>query len=135
MDAQQPGLSQDGRKLIFRKQRANKEELWIKSLETAAKPYWLPQMISAALTLFGHTMVSRLLYLRSRPAAQGQTGGRPADRSVSGVTASGWQRRAGTNVSSARPAVAYRLDAGWKMDSGEHRLANTGPSSPLPIPH
>lgn len=28
----------------------------------------------------------------------------------------------------------HRLDTGWKMDPGEFRLANTGASSPLPIP-
>jgi Tol biopolymer transport system component/DNA-binding winged helix-turn-helix (wHTH) protein len=32
MDALQPGLSPDGKMLVFRKQRADKEELWAKSL-------------------------------------------------------------------------------------------------------
>jgi hypothetical protein len=116
MDAQQPGLSQDGRKLIFRKQRANKDELWIKSLDDGSE------------TL----LVAADDFRRVNPIWS--HGGRPADLSVSGVTVSGWQRRAGTNISSARSAVAYRLDTGWKMDSGELRLANTGASSPLPIP-
>jgi Tol biopolymer transport system component/DNA-binding winged helix-turn-helix (wHTH) protein len=33
MDALQPGLSPDGKMLVFRKQRANKEELWLTSLD------------------------------------------------------------------------------------------------------
>lgn len=33
MDALQPGLSPDGKMLVFRKQRADKEELWLTSLE------------------------------------------------------------------------------------------------------
>jgi Tol biopolymer transport system component len=32
MDALQPGLSPDGKMLVFRKRRADKEELWAKSL-------------------------------------------------------------------------------------------------------
>jgi Tol biopolymer transport system component len=37
MDALQPGLSPDGKMLVFRKRRADKEELWAKSLADGAR--------------------------------------------------------------------------------------------------
>ena len=73
MDALQPGLSQDGTKLIFRKQRANKEELWIKSLEDGNETLLVPADDFRRVNPIWSHDGSRLLYLRSRPASQGQT--------------------------------------------------------------
>ena len=77
MDALQPGLSQDGRKLIFRKQRANKEELWIKSLENGSETLLIAADDFRRVNPIWSHDGTRLLYLRSRPASQGQTEGDP----------------------------------------------------------
>jgi Tol biopolymer transport system component len=68
MDALQPGLSPDGKMLVFRKRRADKEELWAKSLAdgretllTGADDF---RRVNPILSNDG----SRLLYIRSGPA-------------------------------------------------------------------
>jgi len=68
MDAMQPGLSPDGKMLVFRKRRADKEELWAKSLAdgretllTGADDF---RRVNPILSNDG----SRLLYVRSGPA-------------------------------------------------------------------
>jgi len=68
MDALQPGLSPDGKMLVFRKRRADKEELWAKSLAdgretllTGADDF---RRVNPILSNDG----SRLLYVRSGPA-------------------------------------------------------------------
>jgi Tol biopolymer transport system component/DNA-binding winged helix-turn-helix (wHTH) protein len=68
IDALQPGLSPDGKMLVFRKRRADKEELWAKSLAdgretllTGADDF---RRVNPILSNDG----SRLLYVRSGPA-------------------------------------------------------------------
>ena len=68
MDALQPGLSPDGKMLVFRKRRADKEELWAKSLAdgretvlTGADDF---RRVNPILSNDG----SRLIYVRSGPA-------------------------------------------------------------------
>ncbi|HEY6801960.1 MAG TPA: winged helix-turn-helix domain-containing protein [Pyrinomonadaceae bacterium] len=68
MDALQPGLSPDGKLLVFRKRRADKEELWAKSLadghETLLAGADDFRRVNPILSNDG----SRLLYVRSGPA-------------------------------------------------------------------
>ena len=68
MDALQPGLSPDGKMLVFRKRRADKEELWAKSLAdgretllTGADDF---RRVNPILSNDG----TRLIYVRSGPA-------------------------------------------------------------------
>jgi Tol biopolymer transport system component/DNA-binding winged helix-turn-helix (wHTH) protein len=68
MDALQPGLSPDGKMLVFRKRRADKEELWAKSLAdgretllTGADDF---RRVNPILSNDG----TRLIYIRSGPA-------------------------------------------------------------------
>jgi Tol biopolymer transport system component/DNA-binding winged helix-turn-helix (wHTH) protein len=72
MDALQPGLSPDGKMLVFRKRRADKEELWAKSLSdgletplTGADDF---RRVNPILSNDG----SRVIYIRSNPSNRGQ---------------------------------------------------------------
>jgi len=68
MDALQPGLSPDGKMLVFRKRRADKEELWAKSLadgrETLLTGADDVRRVNPILSNDG----TRLIYVRSGPA-------------------------------------------------------------------
>jgi Tol biopolymer transport system component len=72
MDALQPGLSPDGKMLVFRKRRADKEELWAKSLAdgretllTGADDF---KRVNPILSNDG----SQLIYIRSNASNPGQ---------------------------------------------------------------
>jgi Tol biopolymer transport system component len=72
MDALQPRLSPDGKMLVFRKQRANKEEVWVKSLDDGS------EILLAAGDDFRRVNPiwshdgSRLIYLRLHSSDFGQ---------------------------------------------------------------
>lgn len=72
MDALQPGLSPDGKMLVFRKRHADKEELWAKSLadgrETLLTGADDVRRVNPILSNDG----TQLIYVRSGPA-QGET--------------------------------------------------------------
>ena len=72
MDALQPGLSPDGKMLVFRKRRADKEELWAKSLAdgretllTGADDF---RRVNPILSKDG----LQLIYIRSNASSSGQ---------------------------------------------------------------
>jgi Tol biopolymer transport system component len=73
INALQPGLSRDGKLLVFRNQRGSKEELWAKSLEDGQGT------LLAAADDFSRTNPiwshdgSQLIYIRTNPSKLGQT--------------------------------------------------------------
>ena len=73
ISALQPGLSRDGKQLVFRKQRGSKEELWAKSLDDGQ------ETLLAAADDFSRTNPiwsrdgSQLIYIRTNPSKLGQT--------------------------------------------------------------
>jgi Tol biopolymer transport system component/DNA-binding winged helix-turn-helix (wHTH) protein len=123
MDAQQPGLSQDGRKLIFLKQRADKEELWIKSLDDGTETLLVPaddfRRVNPILSHDG----SRLLYLRSRPAGQGQREGDPQiDRSLALRSVDGNDEQVLTSPAPGRQSLTdWTPDGKWILASSDWR--------------
>lgn len=72
MDALQPGLSPDGRMLVFRKRRAEKEELWAKSLADGSETLLTGaddfKRVNPILSNDG----SQLIYIRSNVSNPGQ---------------------------------------------------------------
>lgn len=72
MDALQPGLSPDGKMLVFRKRRADKEELWAKSLADGRETLLIGaddfRRVNPILSNDG----SQLIYIRSNTSNPGQ---------------------------------------------------------------
>jgi Tol biopolymer transport system component len=123
MDAQQPGLSQDGRKLIFRKQRANKDELWIKSLDDGSETLLVPADDFRRVNPIWSHDGSRLLYLRSRPAAQGQREGDPQiDQSLALRSVAGNDEQVLTSPAPGRQSLTdWTPDGKWILASSDWR--------------
>jgi Tol biopolymer transport system component len=123
MDAQQPGLSQDGRKLIFRKQRADKEELWIKSLDDGSETLLVAADDFRRVNPIWSRDGSRLLYLRSRPAGQGQTEGDPQiDRSLALRSVDGNDEEVLTSPGPGRQSLTdWTPDGKWILASSDTR--------------
>jgi Tol biopolymer transport system component/DNA-binding winged helix-turn-helix (wHTH) protein len=123
MDAQQPGLSQDGRKLIFRKQRANKDELWIKSLDDGSETLLVAADDFRRVNPIWSHDGSRLLYLRSRPAAQGQTEGDPQiSQSLALRSVAGNDEQVLTSPAPGRQSLTdWTPDGKWILASSDWR--------------
>jgi len=123
IDALQPRLSQDGTKLVFRRQRANHEELWVKSLvdgrETLlvaaddfrrTNPIWSPDG-------------SRLVYLHSRLVSPRQTEIDPqTDRSLALRLVNGSDEHLLTSpVRGRQSPTDWTPDGKWILASSEQR--------------
>jgi Tol biopolymer transport system component/DNA-binding winged helix-turn-helix (wHTH) protein len=73
ISAVQPGLSRDGKLLVFRKQRGSKEELWAKSLDGGQETLLAPaDDFSRTNPIWSHDG-SQLIYIRTNPSKLGQT--------------------------------------------------------------
>ncbi|MBS1794619.1 MAG: PD40 domain-containing protein [Acidobacteria bacterium] len=73
VSALQPGLSPDGKLLVFRKQRGSKEELWAKSLDDGKETLLAPaDDFSRTNPIWSHDS-SQLIYIRTNPSKLGQT--------------------------------------------------------------
>jgi Tol biopolymer transport system component/DNA-binding winged helix-turn-helix (wHTH) protein len=71
--ALQPGLSRDGKLLVFRKQRGTKEELWAKSLDSGEETLLAPaDDFSLTNPIWSHDG-SQLIFIRTNPSKLGQT--------------------------------------------------------------
>ena len=123
MDALQPGLSQDGRKLIFRKQRADKEELWIKSLEDGSETLLIAADDFRRVNPIWSHDGSRLLFIRSRPASQGQTEGDPQiDRTLALRAVGGNDEQVLTSPVPGRQSLTdWTPDGKWILASTDWR--------------
>jgi Tol biopolymer transport system component/DNA-binding winged helix-turn-helix (wHTH) protein len=75
ISALQPGLSRDGKLLVFRKQRGSKEELWAKSLDNGQETLLAPaDDFSRTNPIWSHNgNGSQLIYIRTNPSKLGQT--------------------------------------------------------------
>ena len=123
MDAQQPGLSQDGRKLIFGKQRADKEELWIKSLDDGSETLLVAADDFRRVNPIWSHDGARLIFLRSRPAGQGQTEGDPQiDRSLALRSVGGNDEQVLTSPGPGRQSLTdWTPDGKWILASSDWR--------------
>jgi Tol biopolymer transport system component len=123
IDALQPRLSQDGTKLVFRRQRANHEELWVKSLADGREtllvaaddfrrtnPIWSPDG-------------SRLVYLHSRLVSPRQTEIDPqTDRSLALRLVNGSDEHLLTSpVRGRQSPTDWTPDGKWILASSEQR--------------
>jgi len=72
MDALQPGLSPDGKMLVFRKRRADKEELWAKSLADGRETLLIGADDFTRVNPILSNDGSQLIYIRSNTSNHGQ---------------------------------------------------------------
>jgi len=118
MDALQPGLSPDGKMLVFRKRRADKEELWAKSLAdgretllTGADDF---RRVNPILSNDG----TRLIYIRSGPA-QVETDPQ-ASRTLALQTTSGGDEQIVTSPMQGRISLTdWTPDGRWILMSSD----------------
>ena len=118
MDALQPGLSPDGKMLVFRKRRADKEELWAKSLAdgretllTGADDF---RRVNPILSNDG----TRLIYVRSGPA-QVETDPQ-VSRTLALRTTSGGDEQILTSPMQGRISLTdWTLDGKWILMSSD----------------
>jgi Tol biopolymer transport system component/DNA-binding winged helix-turn-helix (wHTH) protein len=118
MDALQPGLSPDGKLLVFRKRRADKEELWAKSLAngretllTGADDF---RRVNPILSNDG----TRLIYIRSGPA-QVETDPQ-ASRTLALQTTSGGDEQIVTSPMQGRISLTdWTPDGKWILMSSD----------------
>jgi Tol biopolymer transport system component/DNA-binding winged helix-turn-helix (wHTH) protein len=118
MDALQPGLSPDGKMLVFRKRRADKEELWAKSLAdgretllTGADDF---RRVNPILSNDG----TRLIYIRSGPA-QVETDPQ-ASRTLALQTTSGGDEQIVTSPMEGRISLTdWTPDGRWILMSSD----------------
>jgi Tol biopolymer transport system component/DNA-binding winged helix-turn-helix (wHTH) protein len=98
ISALQPGLSRDGKLLVFRKQRGSKEELWAKSLDDGQETLLAPaDDFSRTNPIWSHDR-SQLIYIRTNPSKLGQTEIAPQlDRALALRTSGGSDEQAITS--------------------------------------
>ncbi|HRH45779.1 MAG TPA: hypothetical protein PKY82_29325, partial [Pyrinomonadaceae bacterium] len=73
MSALQPGLSRDGKLLVFRNQRGSKEELWAKSLNDGKETLLAPADDFSRTNPIWSRDGSELIYIRTNPSKLEQT--------------------------------------------------------------
>jgi Tol biopolymer transport system component/DNA-binding winged helix-turn-helix (wHTH) protein len=123
MDAQQPGLSPDGKMLVFRKQRANKVELWFKSLDDGRET-----LLAAAddfrrvNPIWSHDG-SRLIYSRLHSSDVGQAESAPRTyRSLALRTLDGSDEQVVTSPMQGRQSLTdWTPDGNWFLASSDWR--------------
>lgn len=123
MEALQPRLSPDGKMLVFRRQRADKEELWVKSLDDGR------ETLLAAADDFRRTNptwshdASRLIYIRTHPSNPGQAEIDPQlDRSLALRTLGGSDEQVVTSTIPGRLSLTdWTPDGKWILASSDWR--------------
>jgi Tol biopolymer transport system component/DNA-binding winged helix-turn-helix (wHTH) protein len=122
-DALQPGLSQDGRKLVFRKQRGNKEELWVKSLENGSETLLVAADDFRRVNPIWSHDGSRLLYIRSPIGRPGQAEIDPQiDRSLTLLPVNGTDEQVMTTPLQGRQSLTdWTPDGKWILASSDLR--------------
>jgi Tol biopolymer transport system component len=121
MDALQPGLSPDGKMLVFRKRRADKDELWAKSLAdgretllTGADDF---KRVNPILSNDG----SQLIYIRSNASNPGQAELDPQiNRALVLRTLSGTDEQIVTSALQGRLSLTdWKSDGKWILISSD----------------
>jgi Tol biopolymer transport system component/DNA-binding winged helix-turn-helix (wHTH) protein len=123
MDALQPRLSPDEKMLVFRKQRANKEEVWVKSLDDGRE-----RLLAAGddfrrvNPIWSHDG-SRLIYLRLHSSDFGQAEIDPqTDRSLALRTLGGSDEQVVTSPTQGRLSLTdWTPDGKWILASSDWR--------------
>lgn len=121
MDALQPDLSPDGKMLVFRRRRADKEELWVKSLadgrETLLNNADAFRRVNPILSNDG----TQLIYIRSNPKYPGQPEIDPQmDRTLALRTLSGSDEQIVTSAFQGRLSLTdWTTDGKWILISSD----------------
>ncbi len=121
IDALQPRLSQDRKMLVFRKRRADKEELWAKSLADGRETLLIGgddfRRVNPILSKDG----TQLIYVRSNPKYPGQPEIDPQmDRTLALRTLSGSEEQILTSAFQGRLSLTdWTTDSKWILISSD----------------
>ena len=121
MDALQPRLSPDGKMLVFRKQRANKEEVWVKSLDDGRETLLAAGDDFRRVNPIWSHDGSRLIYLRLHSSEFGQAEIDPqTDRSLALRTLGGSDEQVVTSAMQGRLSLTdWTPDEKWVLTSSD----------------
>ena len=123
VDALQPRLSPDGKMLVFRKQRANKEDVWVKSLDDGRETLLAAGDDFRRVNPIWSHDGSRLIYLRLHSSDFGQAEIDPqTDRSLALRSLGGSDEQLVTSPTHGRLSLTdWTPDGKWILASSDFR--------------